>query len=131
MSDKLKFQGQFSNKKGAIVEVTVDLVQFKDSGNYVVYAPALEVYGYGKTVQEAKDSFVTCLEEFVDYTVSKKTITSELKRLGWKIKGRKNNRSFKIPDFSELLTKNKRLIDIMNARSIRTFKADIPMAMPA
>ena len=131
MSDKLKFRGQFSNKKGAIVEVTVDLVQFKDTGNYVVYAPALEVYGYGKTVQEAKDSFVTCLEEFVDYTIAKGTMTSELKRLGWKIKGRKKDRTFKIPNFSDLLTKNERLIDIMNERSIRTYKADIPLAMPA
>lgn len=131
MANNLKFSGQFSNKKDSIVLVTVNLVQFKDTGNYVIYAPALEIYGYGKTVQEAKDSFVTCLEEFVDYTISKGTVTSELKRLGWKIKGRKNNRTFKTPDFSELLTKNERLIDIINDREVRTFKADIPMAMPA
>ena len=130
MSDKHKFKGQFTNRKGSAVDVTVNLVQFKDTGNYVIYAPALEVYGYGKTIQEAKDSFVACLEEFVNYTIAKGTLTSELKRLGWKIKGRKNNRSFKIPDFSELLTQNKRLIDIMNEREVRTFKADIPMTLP-
>ncbi len=130
MSGKLKFTGKFSNKKGSIVDVTVNLVQFKDTGSHVVYAPALEVYGYGRSVQEAKDSFVTCLEEFVDYTISKGTVTSELRRLGWKIKGRKNNRTFKVPDFSELLTKNERLIDIMNNREVRTYKADVPMAMP-
>jgi len=131
MSEKLKFRGQFSNKKGSLVDVGVNLVQFKDTGNYVIYAPALEVYGYGKTIQEAKDSFVTCLEEFIDYTISKRTFYSELKRLGWKIKGKKNNRTYKIPDFSYFLNKNERLINIMNEREVRTFKADIPMAMPA
>ena len=130
MAGKLELRGKFFNQKGSNVDVTVNLVQFKDTGSYVIYAPALEVYGYGKTVQQAKDSFVTCLEEFFDYTISKGTITSELKRLGWKIKGRKNNRTFKIPDFSELLTKNERLINIMNEREVRTFKVEIPMAMP-
>ena len=94
MLDKHKFKGQFTNIEGSAVDVTVNLVQFKDTGNYVIYAPALEVYGYGKTIQEAKDSFVTCLEEFVNYTIAKGTLMPELKRLGWKIKGRKNNRSF-------------------------------------
>ena len=131
MAEKLKFTGKFSSKKGSNIDVTVNLVQFKDTGSYVIYAPALEIYGYGKTVKQATDSFVTCLEEFFDYTISKGTFTAELKRLGWKIKGRKNNRSFKIPDFSELLTKNERLINIMNEREVRTFQVDIPMAMPA
>lgn len=131
MSDKLKFAGLFKGKHGTYVDVSVNLVQFKDSSNHVIYAPALEVYGYGKTVDEAKKSFVTCLEEFIDYTRAKGTVTSELKRLGWTIKGRKKNRTFKIPDFAHLLAKNERLIDIMNDRDVRTFKADIPMAIPA
>ena len=110
----------------------VNLVQFKDStGFQVIYAPALEIYGYGKTVVEAKKSFETCLEEFVDYTIAKNTLTKELKRLGWKIKGRKNNRTFKVPNFSEMLRDNERLIDILNEREVKTFKADIPMAIPA
>lgn len=131
MSKTLNFRGLFSNKKGTFVDVGIKLVQFKDSGCQVVYAPALEVYGYGKNIEEAKDSFVTCLEEFIDYTIAKGTLQSELKRLGWKIKGRKNNKTFKVPDFSDLLTKNERLIEIMNEREVRTFKADIPMAIPA
>lgn len=131
MAGSFEFSGKFLSKKGSNVEVTLNILQFKDTGSYVVYAPALEVYGYGKTIQEAKKSFVICLEEFLDYKMSKRTFSSELKRLGWKIKGSKNKRSYKIPDFSELLTKNERLISIMNEREVRTYTANIPMAIPA
>jgi len=127
MAVKHKFVGHFSDRKGAFVDVTVNIVQFKDTGNYIIYAPALEVYGYGKTIQEAKDSFAVCLEEFIDYTIAKGTFIPELKRLGWTIKGNKNNRTFKIPDFSEMLINNEHLIQVMNTKEVRTFKADIPI----
>lgn len=130
MADKLNFQGQYSSKSGSKIDVTVNLVQFKDKGSYVIYAPALEVFGYGKTIQEAKESFNTCLEEFFTYSMNKGTFTSELKQLGWKIKGRKNNRTYKIPGFSELLAKNERLINILDNKDVRTFQTEISMAEP-
>ncbi|MBN4072977.1 hypothetical protein JYT74_02940 [Crocinitomix catalasitica] len=132
MAGEFTFTGNFSSLKGkAQANVSVNLVQFKQDGAYVIFAPALEVYGYGKTVQEAKDSFILGLEEFLSYTTNKNTLKSELQRLGWKIKGRKSKRKFKIPDFSEMLLRNDRLIEIMNTQSVRTFQADIPMAIPA
>jgi hypothetical protein len=131
MSSKLNFHGKLKNTLGGTADVEVNLVQFKDNDCYVLYAPALEVYGYGKTVEESKNSFITCLEEFINYTLSKGTLTAELKRLGWKIKGTKSKRQYKTPVFSDLLSNNDRLIDIINERNVRTYKADIPMALPA
>ena len=128
----LNFKGKFTALMGAAkADVSVNLVQFKQDKSYVLYAPALEVYGYGRTIDEAKESFVTSVEEFIRYTLNKNTLKSELKRLGWKVKGTKNKRTFKTPDFAQLLVQNDNLIDIMNTREVRTYQTDIPMAIPA
>ena len=131
MQNKFNFKGIMESKMGAYITVNISLIQFEDSGSQVIYAPALEVYGYGINTKEARGSFEECLLEFIDYTISKGTLNTELKRLGWKIKGKKSNRSYTIPDFSHLLRNNKRLIDLMNEKEIRTYKADIPMAISA
>jgi len=129
MSEKLQFQGTIKGHE-AQVDTRLFVVQFKQDGNQIIYAPALEVYGYGKTVSEARKSFKTCLEEFVDYTIAKGTLTSELKRLGWKIKGTKQDRKYKIPEFADLLRNNKRLIEIINAKKVRTYQEKMPLAVP-
>lgn len=110
--------------------VNLTLISFKEDEIIIIYSPALDVYGYGENISEAKTSFNTCLEEFINYTLAKNTFKSELKRLGWKIKGRLNNRKFKIPDFSDFLKNNQHLIDILNEKEVHTFKEDVPMAIP-
>jgi hypothetical protein len=110
--------------------VNLTLISFKEDEIFIIYSPALELYGYGETISEAKNSFNTCLEEFIDYTLAKKTFESELKRLGWKIKGTHKNRKYKVPDFSDFLKNNQRLIDILNEKEVQTYKEDIPMAIP-
>jgi hypothetical protein len=130
MTDWLNFSADFNSNKTQYY-VSVGIVQFKDTGNYVLFAPALEVYGYGKTVGEARASFALSMQEFLEYTDNKGTLEKELTRLGWSIKGSKRNKRFKVPEFSELLVSNDRLTDILNNRDVRTYKADIPMAMPA
>ncbi|MCB0762007.1 MAG: hypothetical protein KDC12_10835 [Flavobacteriales bacterium] len=109
--------------------MNVNIVQFQDSGSYVLFAPALEVYGYGKTVKEAKESFNLCVVEFFRHTEDKNTLIKELTRLGWKILGSKNKRTYQTPEFSELLSSNKDLTSIINTKSIRTYKTEV--AIPA
>jgi O-methyltransferase involved in polyketide biosynthesis len=62
----------------------LDLLFFKEDAVFFVYAPALDVTGYGMTEAEAQNSFVITLEEFLNFTQENKTLESELKRLGWK-----------------------------------------------
>ncbi len=129
MVENLHFQGLFKHKEGHTVDAILTLIQFKESGNQIIYAPALEVYGYGKTISKARESFKTCLEEFIDYTLAKGTLESELKRLGWEIKGKQKNRKYKVPDFSDFLKDNQRLINILNEKEVRTYKENIPLAV--
>jgi len=83
---QIGFKGKV--KKGLVtVNVSVPLLSFKeDDDTFIVYSPALDVSGYGDTEEEARKSFELTLEEFINYTINKKTFQSELTRLGWKIK---------------------------------------------
>ena len=82
---QIGFKGKV--KKGLVtVNVSVPLLSFKEDDTFIVYSPALDVSGYGDTEEEARKSFEITLEEFINYTLNKKTFQSELTRLGWKIK---------------------------------------------
>jgi len=82
---QIGFKGKV--KKGLVtVNVSVPLLSFKEDDTFIVYSPALDVSGYGDTEEEARKSFELTLEEFINYTLNKKTFQSELTRLGWKIK---------------------------------------------
>lgn len=59
------------------------LIFFKEDNVFFVYAPNLDVYGYGLTEKEAQHSFLETFEEFLTFTKQKGTLESELLRLGW------------------------------------------------
>jgi hypothetical protein len=80
--ESLNFSAQFSNKD-AKLNVTVNLFKFEEEGNTIIYSPAFDISGYGKTEEEAKSSFQVSMAEFFDYTTKKKTLTDLLKELGW------------------------------------------------
>lgn len=71
---------------GKKVNVRLDLIKFEDTGCQIVYCPALDLSGYGKTNEEAEESFKITLEEFFRYTLNKNTLKKELLRLGWVVK---------------------------------------------
>jgi len=67
------------------LDIKLDLLLFEEDGVNFVYSPALDLTGYGHGEENAKKSFEIVLEEFVRYTDRKKTIYSELERLGWTV----------------------------------------------
>ena len=122
-SAKIKGVVMAQNKK---IEINLFVVLFEDSGSHVAYCPALNIYGYGNSEIEAKDSFEVCLKEFFEYTINKKTLLAELKSLGWNVKREKK---FKAPNFSDLLASNKELRKIMDTKDFR--KISEPFVIPA
>jgi hypothetical protein len=117
----LNFSGSFSNKK-AKVNLTVGVFQFEEDGNTIIYSPAFDLSGYGKNEKEAKVSFELTLDEFIDYTIKKKTIVKELTRLGWKVKfSDKKKRNIKGPELADLITKNDYLAEILNEKQFTKF----------
>lgn len=108
--------------------VTVDLfvIQFEDGGCQIAYCPALNIYGYGTSEDEARHSFEINMGEFFDYTIKKKTLVKELESLGWTVKKAKK---FSAPPFTKLLQSNRDLKKIMDTREFR--KINAPISMPA
>jgi hypothetical protein len=95
------------------IEIHLPLIIFKDSDSQVVYCPALDVSGYGKTEHEAFESFKICMDEFFQYTLNKNTFRDELQRLGWKLKKSKTKPMIP-PDMSVLLCNNDNFSNIFN-----------------
>ncbi|MBS1902140.1 MAG: hypothetical protein JSS75_00355 [Bacteroidetes bacterium] len=92
-------------EQGVAVETNLNLISFQEDGTYIVYSAAMDMSGYGKTESEALESFKIALEEFVRYTMAKKTIFEELARLGWSISGKTKKTAFP-PSFETLQERN-------------------------
>jgi len=56
----------------------------KEADTAVVYSPALEISGYGKTHKEAEDDFHNAVKIFIEETTAKGTLEKALQTLGWK-----------------------------------------------
>jgi hypothetical protein len=95
----------------------IDLLFFKDDNVYFIYAPALDITGYGIDEVESQQSFVSSLEEFLDFTKKRETLNSELDKLGWKL-NRKTNQ-YNPPFLDEILKKNKYLSEIMRKQEFQ------------
>lgn len=109
------------------VKANLTLIGFKDKNVFHIYSPALDIYGYGYTEAEAKHSFQISFEEFIDYTSKKKTLVSELTKLGWTVKGSSKKRKFKQPNFAELLINNKDLYSLIDKKDYKKFSETVEM----
>jgi hypothetical protein len=111
----------------AKVKANIVLISFKEQDNYIVYSPHLEVTGYGKSEDEAMQSFNHCLGVFLDYTVNKKTLHKELISLGWELKKGTIKRPLKVnaPSMSDLLKHNSALEELLNKQNITTMQKEV------
>lgn len=106
------------NFGGKNIEVNVSLYSYEEEGLHIVYSPAFDLYGYGRSTEEAKESFGVVLDEFIKYTYNKGTFLDELKRLGWNVnKVKKRISKLEAPDLNVLLRDNETFNDIYNNKS--------------
>ncbi len=103
MSKTGKFRGSFRGGRYA-VEVQLQLFSWEEEGLYFVYAPAMDLTGYGQTQEEANNSFGITMEESLKYMENKSTMFDELERLGWMVNRRKKR--VQAPDFETLISDN-------------------------
>lgn len=108
---QLKGEGKFGKAK---VEVNVTVILFKEDNIWYAYLPSLDLNGYGNTEVEAKESLKVTIDEFIRFTLNKKTFFDELKRLGWSIK--KKNKTFIAPKISDLIRENEELREIVDSK---------------
>lgn len=72
-----------------IVDAKLDVFIYENDGFKVAYAPALDLMGYGKSIEEAKASFEIVAEDFFETTLRLGTLRQYLKDHGWIKEARK------------------------------------------
>jgi len=118
----MRAQGHFNQAKG-FVHINLALISFKENDVTIIYSPALDLSGYGNTVDEAKRSFEINLEEFIRYTTNKGSFFAELEKHGWKISKRK--KSYASPHLDDLLATNDFLSDIFRDNQFHRYNLDV------
>lgn len=107
------------------VEVNVDIIEYEEEGIFYSYSPALDLIGYGETPIEARKSWETVLEEYINYTINKNTLTKDLQSRGWVV--RKGNRQYRPPSFSWLLQNNRDLAIMFDKHNFQKTSRQVSM----
>ena len=103
---------------GKKVKMNVPVILFEEDSIFFAYIPSLDLTGYGKDESEAAASLKIVLDEFLRYTLNKKTLFLELKRLGWKV--RSKTKPIAPPRMSDLINSNEQLRDIVDHKQYTT-----------
>lgn len=98
------------------VELDVAIFLWEEDSVFYAYSPALDLTGYGLSQEEAKESFKIVLHEFIVYTHNKKTIFSELEKLGWAVNKRKKR--VVSPDFEDMLNENEHFKHLYKSKDL-------------
>jgi hypothetical protein len=123
---KYLFEGNFNNKVSTI-KVQLLLIHFKDEAEvHFIYSPHLDLTGYGNSIEDAKYSFEIALEDFIDYTLKKKTMGKVLKSLGWSIKGTvKRPKNVVAPSITTVIGENEYVSEIFDKYPVDTFHKEV------
>lgn len=63
--------------------VTLQLQLLKEGETFIVYAPALDLSGYGPTSENALQDFHNAFKIFIEETTERGTLEKALLELGW------------------------------------------------
>lgn len=115
------------------VRVNLFLIYFQDENNvHFIFSPHLDLTGYGHSLKEAKKSFNIVLDDFISYTINKKTLTKVLANLGWKTKGTaKKPIKLLAPSITSVIAKNKYVSEIFDQHPVQTFHQEVELPVMA
>ncbi len=120
------FEGKYRNKATSL-KVKLLLVHFEDENKvHFIYSPHLDLSGYGVNNSEARKSFEIVFEDFVDYTIKKKTLGKVLTDLGWELKGTaKHPRKVIAPSITSVINDNKYVSEIFDKYPVNTYHKEV------
>lgn len=120
------FQGKLQTTTN-MVKVKLLLFHFEDDKKVnFIYSPHLDLSGYGNNLEEAQQSFQIALEDFVDYTLKKKTLGKVLMQLGWTIKGlSKKPKRILAPSITTIISANKYVSEIFDKYPVNTYHREV------
>lgn len=101
----------------AAIRVRLDVFSYKEDGVQMMYAPALDLCGYGTTVEEAKNSFEVVVSEYLRFGLENGTLERDLRAHGWTPSS--EMQEFESPDILSIVRKNKQLQNVMRKEDYR------------
>lgn len=117
----LKFQ-ETNKSMDRTVDVELHFLLFREDNVHIKYCPAFDLSGYGKTEEQANESFRTTISEFFNYFPDKKTLTDIMKDMGWIIELR---HSSMLPPRWEDLKRNANVKFIMSNYSYKVIEESV------
>jgi len=120
------FEGGYKNKSGNVI-VMLLLFHFEDEKKiHFIYSPHLDLTGYGNNIKEAKKSFEIVFEDFIDYTLKKKTLGKVLSNLGWELKGStKKPKKVIAPSITSVIKDNEYVSEIFDKYPVNTYHQEV------
>jgi hypothetical protein len=120
------FEGKYQNKS-ASVKVKLLLFHFEDENKvHFIYSPHLDLTGYGNTFEESRKSFAIVFEDFVDYTLKKKTLGKVLTGLGWELKGSAlRPKKVIAPSITSVIKDNEYVSEIFDKYPVNTYHQEV------
>ena len=67
------------------IDARLDVFFYENDGFMIAFAPALDLMGYGKTVDDAKASFEIVIEDFFEYSLENNTLIKYLEKMGIRV----------------------------------------------
>ncbi len=127
MSKEVSIRGEWRSGKN-VITCELPLILFEEDSNHITYCPALDISGYGSTESESNNSFELSLGEYFRYTINKKTLEEDLKKMGWIIKKHLKKAAIP-PSMGTLLENNEDFNRIFNTMDFR--KRSTTVTIPA
>ena len=93
------------------IKVLLDVFSYKEDGVQLMYAPALDLCGYGATVDEAKHSFEVVVSEYLRFGLENGTLRDDLLIHGWTSSA--EMQEYESPDIMSIIRSNKQLQSVM------------------
>jgi len=120
------FEGKYQNKSAGL-KVKLLLFHFEDENNiHFIYSPHLDLTGYGNNLEDARKSFAIVFEDFIDYTLKKKTLGKVLTDLGWVLKGSAQKPKKVIaPGIISVIKDNKYVSEIFDKYPVNTYHQEV------
>jgi len=120
------FESGYKNKSGNVI-VMLLLFHFEDEKKiHFIYSPHLDLTGYGNNIKEAKKSFEIVFEDFIDYTLKKRTLGKVLSNLGWELKGStKKPKKVIAPSITSVIKDNEYVSEIFDKYPVNTYHQEV------
>ncbi|MEP5611311.1 MAG: hypothetical protein ABJP45_03645 [Cyclobacteriaceae bacterium] len=128
MKPQLKAEGHFNDGKHSADFSNIPVFIIKEGKTSIYYSPVFDLSGYGHSEKEAQKSLMIAIDEFFKYTMNKKTLETELIKLGWKHPKKKK---FVPPAMSDMVKKRDYLSEIINEHNFRKESLNLNPSTPA